>query len=977
MDKTPLNSLPRRRRYPGPKPFSVDDESLFFGREDEKDTLISIIKTNKVTVLFGRSGFGKSSLIEAGVIPFFEKEFKYKTVKIRFESNLNNKADEKSLQKQVIKNFKKDELKGDLFLRELALQEEDISLWQVFKTLQWDLRKDFDGILFVLDQFEEIFNFPESDYKKLASELSEVIYNRMPQQFQNKFLDRIKNDSHFLEEFKDRIDFIKQDIPITFLIGIRSDRLYLLDEIGDDLPLIFDNRLRLRRLNICKLTEVISKPASLTGSDFESQPFKYTDEAIQEITDYLSYNKVNPLDPKIETFQLQIICEHIEEDLVIKEKKTVIDRNDLSNLAIVTQKYYKNIFETTDNETREKVFGDADQLFIRFLVERKLIDSKTNNRICLDKIFVTAIGFDDVLLDKLIETKIVRRELNTVSGQSIELSHDTLIDPILKAAQSELGNLDEKLIDYYNKIIAGFPKKYESQFQNLEKKFVTQQEGNLSPLREEELSGGEQKILQNLIENRIVLKYDGNGRKNFYILNEAFQDCIIKKNKTGDVHLIRKNYISIIVSALFIIGILCWFSYKALHLYYKENAYNVATQLPIDGTDNKDSVKQKLVVLRAVYKELENDSSRNRVASSKLVSIINDNSFFGKEIKIGKSPVSFKVNNNNDQILVLLAQKSQLDNSPMYSNTLSYNDIMRETAILYSRDGKKIDTFENVYDASFIEDSSFITILRKTSKADIIEIWKIADQKKILKKRLELIWDPGISIDSAFFVAVNVISYPDLSADVIIGGKTKYGYSRQPFRVTITEKENRGYVTNPSQQGDIDLTRTIVSDTLYMKDKMKILWYRNDSLALKMETIKGHLLSDNIFYIKNIPEINEGGIANAYFSKTGDTIFVSANANMGNILLFTNTMQLLSKFNIGQNSSLNKINNLIVSIKNDALIVTNLRDSATQQVNTANSGEIIKWIDGHNWKPSKEDSNFGLVEKDWIKNLKNILFNAR
>ena len=232
-----------RSRYPGPKPYSTEDESLFFGREEEKDNLISLIKTNKVTVLFGRSGFGKSSLIEAGIIPYFKNKYSYKIIEIRFENTLDGQRKEKLLQKQVIDNFKKDEIKGEYFFHQLELRNEDISLWQVFKTLQWELKDKVAGILFIMDQFEQVFNFPETYYKTFAAELSEIIYNRVPLKFQNRLLERINNQKSrgdreaFLKNYKKEIDFIKEDIPISFLIGIRSDRLYFLDEMGEEIPL--------------------------------------------------------------------------------------------------------------------------------------------------------------------------------------------------------------------------------------------------------------------------------------------------------------------------------------------------------------------------------------------------------------------------------------------------------------------------------------------------------------------------------------------------------------------------------------------------------------------------------------------------------------------------------------------------------------------------------------------------------------------
>jgi hypothetical protein len=58
-------------RYPGARPFAdtPDDQRLFFGRSQEIDTLFHRIGATRLLVLFGKSGLGKTSLLQAGVFP--------------------------------------------------------------------------------------------------------------------------------------------------------------------------------------------------------------------------------------------------------------------------------------------------------------------------------------------------------------------------------------------------------------------------------------------------------------------------------------------------------------------------------------------------------------------------------------------------------------------------------------------------------------------------------------------------------------------------------------------------------------------------------------------------------------------------------------------------------------------------------------------------------------------------------------------
>jgi tetratricopeptide (TPR) repeat protein len=59
--------------FVGPRPFDRAHRSLFFGREDEVSELVSLIVTSPVVVLYAPSGAGKSSLLNAAVVPALER----------------------------------------------------------------------------------------------------------------------------------------------------------------------------------------------------------------------------------------------------------------------------------------------------------------------------------------------------------------------------------------------------------------------------------------------------------------------------------------------------------------------------------------------------------------------------------------------------------------------------------------------------------------------------------------------------------------------------------------------------------------------------------------------------------------------------------------------------------------------------------------------------------------------------------------
>ena len=55
--------------WPGLASFREQDECFFKGREPDIEELLSLVERERLTVLFGISGLGKSSLLQAGLFP--------------------------------------------------------------------------------------------------------------------------------------------------------------------------------------------------------------------------------------------------------------------------------------------------------------------------------------------------------------------------------------------------------------------------------------------------------------------------------------------------------------------------------------------------------------------------------------------------------------------------------------------------------------------------------------------------------------------------------------------------------------------------------------------------------------------------------------------------------------------------------------------------------------------------------------------
>ncbi len=60
---------PQFNPFPGLRPFDMEDEYLFFGRESQRKELVALLREQRFIAVLGTSGSGKSSLVRAGLLP--------------------------------------------------------------------------------------------------------------------------------------------------------------------------------------------------------------------------------------------------------------------------------------------------------------------------------------------------------------------------------------------------------------------------------------------------------------------------------------------------------------------------------------------------------------------------------------------------------------------------------------------------------------------------------------------------------------------------------------------------------------------------------------------------------------------------------------------------------------------------------------------------------------------------------------------
>ena len=283
-------------RYLGVQPFKTRNKHIFFGRDEDIDNLLDLIMLEKLTVLFGKSGYGKSSLLSAGIVPrLIDPEqpdaFRFRPIEVRLGTYIENQSTSPF---ETTKHF----------INELPTTADAafLNTWQPEDTL-WRHLKQRQGVengqfVLIFDQFEELFSYPVEQQAAFKKQLAELLYTNIPQNLRGKLDELAPADRQFMVK----------PLTIKVVFAIRSDRMSFLDSMKDALPAILNKRYELRPLSKNQAKDAITMPASIVSDDYKSPPFEYTDAALQRILSELATNESKG----VEAFQLQIVCEEIE-----------------------------------------------------------------------------------------------------------------------------------------------------------------------------------------------------------------------------------------------------------------------------------------------------------------------------------------------------------------------------------------------------------------------------------------------------------------------------------------------------------------------------------------------------------------------------------------------------------------------------------------------------------------------------------------
>ena len=377
--------------------FTEETRQYFFGRDEEVAELARRVQRKLLTVLFGQSGLGKTSILRAGLVPRLRGQG-YCPVYVRIDYSKGSPEPAEQIKRAIRLNARRS---GEWTQAGVAVEGE--SLWE-FLHHRDDVLRDESGRtlipLLIFDQFEEIFTLAQSDdfgrarAARFIAELADLVENRPPKEFET----RLEQD----ESAAERFDFARSDYRV--LIALREDYLAPLEGLKQAIPSISQNRLRLAPMTGTQALTAVLEP----GKGLVTQ------EVAEAIVRFVA-GGAELANAVVEPSLLSLICRELNDARIAQGRQEIsLDLLAGSHATILTNFY-------------ERALADQPAAVRRIIEDELLTESGFRENVAeesLVKRFAEA-GAAPNTLAVLVNRRLLRIE-ERLDVRRVELTHDVL-----------------------------------------------------------------------------------------------------------------------------------------------------------------------------------------------------------------------------------------------------------------------------------------------------------------------------------------------------------------------------------------------------------------------------------------------------------------------------------------------------------------------------------------------------------------------
>lgn len=390
--------------WPGLASFREQDEHFFKGRNQDVEKLSALVNRERLTVLFGVSGLGKSSLLQAGLFPQLRQEgilpiiirLDFTDISLTFKEQVFAAIFRQAQDKHI----------------ESPGHRNNETLWEYFHRKDaefWDARNRITLPLLCFDQFEEVFTLGRedlsrgTDLKKFLIELADLVEGRCPECVKTRVdasPDQSKNFNFSIHPYK-------------LLISLREDYLADMEGLRSLMPSIINNRMRLLHMN--------GKQAMAVADQTQGRLMEHSvaETVVRMVAGKHGEENQDLLELRIEPALLSLVCRELNERRIAVQASQIDAQSVASNREQILENFIDRSLSNHKPELR------------RFIEDKLITVSGYRNSEAYDNA-IGIFGVDAEALDSLVECRVFRLEERD-GIKRIELIHDVLTGVIRKS----------------------------------------------------------------------------------------------------------------------------------------------------------------------------------------------------------------------------------------------------------------------------------------------------------------------------------------------------------------------------------------------------------------------------------------------------------------------------------------------------------------------------------------------------------------
>lgn len=427
----------------GLRSFTEDAHAYFFGRQTELEDLYGRIVDKPLTIFFGQSGLGKSSLIQAALTPSLRRQG-FLPVRIRIDHEPDAPAPEEQMLHELQHALYGEGFatQADMICEGLADPAFDAAtfLWLLFHDPVFGFLPGASSPpprpVFLIDQFEEIFTLGERPARRSVSHgFREAIAALVENRPTSALRARLESD----DELSERINYRARTARV--LLSLREDFLHVLERWRRFMPSLMENRLELRMLNGTQALEAVVRPGQLR----DGSPAIVPDEVGHAIVRFVAGVESDVPLAEIDAVPplLSLVCAELNSQRLAAGETQVSRAQFEGHSDEILRSFYRRSFDPASYGGALAEVPDARLALqaLQRLIEEKLLSPDG---------FRESIAFDTIARElsravpadtaRHLLTEIVERRLLTVEERGgvrrLELAHDVLA-PIVRASRDE------------------------------------------------------------------------------------------------------------------------------------------------------------------------------------------------------------------------------------------------------------------------------------------------------------------------------------------------------------------------------------------------------------------------------------------------------------------------------------------------------------------------------------------------------------